>query len=293
MDPKRGIYGIPLGIALFVAAFRLIKIFHHDAPPPELQAAVAAEKAGDFAGAIKFDTQALNSSKITAAMSSAIRRQRGFVYLQNDEPRTAVRDFDDVLLADPHDTLARVGRALAFFKEKDFERALANFDQVVALRPPDKTVLNNIHEPKALAEFYLGRFEDAEKDFRAASNFQPTNTYHALWLDLAEAHQQKDGHAELRKRAAKLNLDMWPGPLVRLYLGEYASEKVMEATRAGDEKTQRDQLCEANFYLGESALLTGKTTEASQHFDQASATCDKNFNEFDGAQAESRRLKPR
>src|SRR6201999_4524460 len=104
-----------------------------------------------------------------------------------------------------------------------------------------------------------------------------------LWLYLAQAHQGKDAKAELDRRADKLDLKIWPGPVVDLYRGRIGADDVRAAARTGDTKTQRDQKCEAGFYLGEHALLAGNKEEARNLLQGALDTCDRRFIEYAGA----------
>jgi lipoprotein NlpI len=237
MESKHYRFGLLFGLTLLVAAFRLVKTFHHDPPPPEAAAGLAAEKSGDFAGAVSLYTKALIARTLSPDVRFGIEQRRAFAYLQNGQNQLAIHDFDDVIRANPHDILALSGRGMSFFGQKDFEGALADFNSVFSLGSKDPAIPNNLFQPKALAEFYLGRFDKAEKDFRSASNFKPADAYSAIWLNLAESHQRKDGSAELKSRAAKLNLEAWPGPVVRLYLGESRPETVMEAAAIGEAKT--------------------------------------------------------
>jgi lipoprotein NlpI len=290
MESRRYLHGAFFGLALLVAALRLVKVFHHNALPPEIEAALAAEKSANFGNAAKLYTKALNSNQLTPAVRMEVRRKRAFAYLQNGQPQLAIGDFSEVIQANPNDALALTGRALGLFKEGDYEQAVPDFAQALTLKQRTSYVFKNLYEPKGLAEFYLGRFEQAETDFRAAATFQPQNAYDAVWLYLAESRQRKDGSTELKNRALKLNLDPWPGPIVRLLLSENSPEAVMNAARTGNDKMQRDQLCEANYYFGEIALIAGDNTEATRRLSQASANCDHDFNEFNGAEAELKRL---
>jgi lipoprotein NlpI len=289
METRRYKFGLPLVVVLFVAAFRLVQIFHHAPIPPEVEAALAAEKSGDFKKAITLYSQALNSNKLKPDMISGVRERRAFAYLQDNQPQLAEQDFDK--LTGGNNFLAYSGRGLSFIKQKNYEKAVKDFDRAISIGSKDTAIRNSLYEPRALAEFYLGRFDKAETDFRSASNAKPENSYHPIWLNLTELHQHKDAQVELKNRASKLNLETWPSPVIQFYLGEISPEQVLAKASIGDQKkTQTDQLCEVNFYLGESALISGNNADATRLFEQATASCEKDFNEFDGAQVELKRL---
>lgn len=65
----------------------------------------------------------------------------------------------------------------------------------------------------------------------------------------------------------------WPGPVVRLLLGELSRQDVVEAAQSPDTKIARRQLCEARFFAGELALLHGLKDDAASEFKLVSDVC--------------------
>ena len=65
--------------------------------------------------------------------------------------------------------------------------------------------------------------------------------------------------------------------MVRLFLGETTPADVLAAANDPDPATRKDQLCEANFYSGELALLQGAKEEATRLFRLAAADCPRGF----------------
>ena len=70
----------------------------------------------------------------------------------------------------------------------------------------------------------------------------------------------------------------------------YTADQLASAVQGGDAKTQHDQQCEVNFYLGEHALLTGDKDEGKRLLGEAVNNCDHRFIEYMGAKAELARL---
>jgi lipoprotein NlpI len=64
----------------------------------------------------------------------------------------------------------------------------------------------------------------------------------------------------------------------------------MQAAESTDRAEQKERVCEAQFYVGEYALLQGKTSEAEKFFKAAFEGCPTNFVEYVGAKAELDRL---
>jgi len=121
---------------------------------------------------------------------------------------------------------------------------------------------------------------------------EPSDPYAVLWLYLARARAGEDGRGDLATQATRLNLSKWPGPVLALYLGNAAPEALLPAARDSDPKKQREQQCEAYFYLGQQALLRGDRAEAIRLFRAAVDTGVTDFIEYQGAQMELKRLSP-
>ena len=66
--------------------------------------------------------------------------------------------------------------------------------------------------------------------------------------------------------------------------------ETLAAAEDKDPKTKQEQVCEANFYSGELALLQGKKNEAIPLFRLAASDCPKDFFEREGANAELKAL---
>jgi lipoprotein NlpI len=82
----------------------------------------------------------------------------------------------------------------------------------------------------------------------------------------------------------------WPGPLVRLFLGEITLATVLAAADDRDPTKKREQVCEANFHGGQLALITGEKDQATRLFRLAADECPEYFIELEGAKAELRAL---
>ena len=112
----------------------------------------------------------------------------------------------------------------------------------------------------------------------------------AALLPESERHLTDAQIAALRDQSRALNLGTFPGPVIRFYLGEISAEEVMAAVRKGSLQEQKEQLCEASFYVGEEALLRGNRDEAARLFRQAIGTGLTYFYEYQGAAVELQRL---
>jgi len=110
----------------------------------------------------------------------------------------------------------------------------------------------------------------------------------ALWLDLSERRNNIPSH--LADAAKQLDMTAWPAPVVRLFLGQMTPAGVIDAAQNADAKTMNGQVCDANFYSGELALLQGAKDEAIRLLRLAAKDCPSNRVGWEGANAELKAL---
>jgi lipoprotein NlpI len=82
----------------------------------------------------------------------------------------------------------------------------------------------------------------------------------------------------------------WPLPLLKLLLNASLPEASLPEgaiSIAG----KPEELCEANFFLGEWHLLNGADAQAASMFREAATICPKDYIEYSAAVAELKRLK--
>jgi lipoprotein NlpI len=180
----------------------------------------------------------------------------------------------------------------------DYDQAIQDYDEAIQLNPRYVGALIN----RGRAQLYLGQLTAAQPDFATAVELEPSNAYSVLWLYLArsrylgpwlygtQSRAGQDALSELKKNSERLKLTTWPGPLIKLYLGEAPPEAILSAADNSDANKDREQHCETYFYLGERALIEGEGAEADRLFRQTIATGATSLVEYTGAQAELKRL---
>jgi lipoprotein NlpI len=90
----------------------------------------------------------------------------------------------------------------------------------------------------------------------------------------------------LTEAAKQLDMNAWPAPVVRQFLGELNAEQTFAAAFDTDPKTKQAQTCEANFYSGELALLKKDNKQAQRLLKLAADQCPPSFVESTAALAE-------
>lgn len=131
--------------------------------------------------------------------------------------------------------------------------------------------------------FQRGDFGAAAEAFRSLLIEQPQSAYGALWLYLSERK------AGVSKAAAQLVLvdylqksrqGSWPEPVLELFNDELSDQGVLLLAQDKDPRTDREQLCEAYFYLGFHAWLQGEQQLARDYLLAARASRVYGFVEY-------------
>jgi len=205
---------------------------------------------------------------------------RGKAYLGKGEYDKAIADCDAALHLKPDSFLDLEVRGNAYLDKGEFEKAIADFDSVLRIKPDFARAFNR----RAYAELFAGRFAPAATDLEKGTASM-VSAYNVLWLHMARARSGQDDAQELARNAAKVDLKVWPGPLVAMFLKQASPEQVMAAANS-DPNTARDAVCVADFFLGEKALIESKPQDAERLFVQTRNTCPPAFLQYKGAQAE-------
>jgi lipoprotein NlpI len=209
---------------------------------------------------------------------------RGIAYQSKSDYDRAIADFDQTIALDPKDAVAYYSRGIAYKAKGDFDRAIADFDRAIAINPKYMAP----YFSRGRLNLFIGALPKALADLNQASELSPKYAYAALWLDIA--NKRSNLPSRLPEAMKQIDMAKWPAPVIRLYLGQLTPEAVLAAAVDPDSETQKGQVCEANFYAGELALQRGDKDGAPRLFRLAAAGCPKSFIEYDGAVAEIKAL---
>lgn len=209
---------------------------------------------------------------------------RGAAWAHKGEPDRAIGDYDAAIRLDPKEPTAYGGRAVEWAVKGDYARAIADFDTAIRLDPMSANTLFG----RGRTRFYSGEFQRAAADLERAHKLNPS-IYIALWVYLARKRGGIDGDEALKAYAATGDSN-WPAPLIALYLGKGDPETVLAAPAKAASVRQREQRCEASFYLAQWHLVRGERERALPLLKEAQDGCPRNFMEHEGALAELRRL---
>jgi lipoprotein NlpI len=209
---------------------------------------------------------------------------RGNAYQQQGKLDRAIADYNEAIRLRPNSATAHYSRGNAFSMQGEFPRAIDDYSQVIRIHPKYASGFSN----RGRAYFYTGAFSEARVDFEQALKLDPQDAYSALWLDLAE--RRGNLSSELPAVAKQLNMTAWPAPIVKLLLGDLTADAVFADTADPSPEITRAEVCEANFYSAELALLQRQTEEAVRLLHLAANGCPRSFVEWRGATSELARL---
>jgi tetratricopeptide (TPR) repeat protein len=233
---------------------------------------------GDFRRAILDYSQVF---QIMPADTSAISR-RGYAYLNVGDYDRAIADFDECLYRDPYDNYSIEYRGIAYLNKGDYQHAAMDLDLAVQSNFQNTYFLHN----RAVMHFVQGQFDPT------APNLIGRNIglyADAAWLYIGKmrAGQNADG---LLANAEKVNINSWPGPIILMLAGKMDRTALLQAASDRYIFKERDQRCDAYFFLAEQELLTNSTREAVEDFEAAIGTCLRSRVTYAAAKSELQRL---
>lgn len=163
----------------------------------------------------------------------------------------------------------------------------------LALSTRDEQGQSRAQMVAGMANYYLGRFEEARRSFAQAAETVSAEElpYSLIWLSVAARKSGADPDALVKKHRARLS-GSWPSDAVTYMLGGLDEERLIALARQ-DEKESRLRLCEAYFYLGQKALLDGNHADARRWFDKSVDTKVIMYREHMFSQHELKRLEGR
>lgn len=198
----------------------------------------------------------------------------------------AIADYDKAIELKPKFIAAYLNRAVARARLEKYDAAFADFAVVLEMNPNNVAALNS----RAMLNFLLGKYQDAINDFSRYLKLRPDDIYRMLWLYISEKHLNADAPSTLPRYLDGVSLDLWPGAVVRLYLGQVPVENVIKALNDNLAAWSNGSRCEAFFYIGEYFLLQGNKAEALKYFRNAVQTKATGYMEYEFAIAYTLKL---
>ena len=193
---------------------------------------------------------------------------RAWVHAQRGEDKAAIADLDRVLKTAPDDQEALLDRGGLNIRAGRYDDAIRDFGALLKLDPKAAAAAYN----RGRAYYAKDDFKNAAEDFALTLKLRADNPYAALRLYLAQAHLGKGDEAVLQKGIDRLDPAIWPRPLLELFAGTGKDPELIAGINQLPPRQRTDVLCEAQYYLGERALLNGDKKAARDYFAAAAAS---------------------
>lgn len=196
---------------------------------------------------------------------------RAWVYSQLGEDEKSIADLDAVLAQAPDDADALVDRGGLNIRAGHYANAAKDFSALLKLEPKSAAAAYN----RGRAYYAAGDFKKAAPDFVLALKLRADNPYAALRAYLAAARiagKFPKDDAALKAAAAKLEPEVWPRPLLELFLGTGTPEALLAGINKVPAALRPPVLCEANYYLAERAAILGDKAAAGKFYQAAADT---------------------
>ena len=94
----------------------------------------------------------------------------------------------------------------------------------------------------------------------------------------------------LNRNSSYVDLQVWPGPIVEMFLGEKTTEQVLSGLTSGTDPDSVRVRGEAYFFIAEKMLFNNNRALAKKYLEQAVNTNESPSNEHTGARAELERI---
>ena len=229
----------------------------------------------------------INSGRLTGTALAQRYWERGIQYGKLGHYDKAVSDYTAAIQINPQLISAYIDRAVGYARLEKYNEAYADLNTVLQLQPNNLRAYNT----RGTLSFLVGKYQNAAADFKRYLQLNPTDIYRMLWLFLSEKHHSRQSATDVPQFSAKVNLDQWPGAILKLYLDEVESEAVIEALSKGVPNMQIGHACEAYYYLAQYFLLQNDRQKALELFNKAVATQAKSYVEYEFALAYSLKLR--
>jgi len=264
------------------------KALAHADAPDAWQVGALTRRAGAYyrAGDLDHAIADLDAALVLQPDAFDLYRQRSLYRLDKGESSGGMADLAYALTLQPDFVPGTVDRAWARVSAGDMAGARADFDHAVAVQD-----LPRLHLGRGVVAYLAGDDAAAAQDFAAVIQAAPQAPYAVLWLALTEKRKPVEDGGALDQGLAALDLEQWPGPVIRFIRGEIAAQDLAAAAAADpDPQAAKKRDCEASFYSGALARIAGDAATAKTQLEHAGSVCSQENLEYHAAKAELGRM---
>lgn len=165
--------------------------------------------------------------------------------------------------------------------------AIKSFRQAVEIEPNSTDLFPML----GVLYFDCHEYQDALISLRHASKAEPSDPYlrFYIWLVRMRLGDKIDATQELRKYLDGRRFqfqDDWPSKIGCFLVGQISDSELFQTANKLNPDRVGEDCCEAFFYAGEKALISGDNASAEADFKKCIATTAEDQSEYSGAKAE-------
>jgi len=153
----------------------------------EAKASLTESRERQYESVIKLYSQAIHSGKLSGDNLLAAYKNRGKAYFRQREYDTAIADYDRAIELNPKDGAVFDARGSAYYYKSDYERAIADYTEAIRLQPEDANPYYN----RCLAFARTDRKPQAIDDCQTALRYRPDDRDIKKALDYLDAPKPK------------------------------------------------------------------------------------------------------
>ncbi len=202
----------------------------------------------------------------------------------------SLAEADRDIEAHPDKSPAYFARARLLLADGRYPDAMNDCDTAIGLETAAIAVSEK--EVGAWKNFVAGHYQQTIDDLGGSPDKVAGRPYALLPLHLAHAKLGQNDTRELARAVDAAGQTVWPAPVLAFYLNRIDRDGLFAAAnKAPDDESRRTQLCDANFYAGEDAVLHGYSDDARNLLRKAIDICPSNFFEAESAVTELARIR--
>jgi len=237
---------------------------------------------GNLQSALEDFNQAIDQKPDYAAAYGG----RGSARYSNNDLDGALIDLNKFVELEPSNPFAYLTRGGVVNAKGDAVGAIADANKAIALQPD----YSFAYRTRGSAYYDLHLFTNALADFREAARLGPGDPYVAIFIYLTrERLHEKAAVTELRNYFEHPTAGKpaeWSSKIGKFLAGESTEKDLFAAAENSDKLKDREQYCEAYFYVASKRLISGDMNAAIADFKKCLATNVRYFTEYHCANAE-------
>lgn len=211
---------------------------------------------------------------------------RAKIYIGIGSHDRAIADLSKFIKLEPDYPFAYYYRAGEYSDMGKYKKAVADYSKALEL----KQNLYSVYPMRALAYWCMGQYGKAITDYNTNIASDPDDPYLYLLRYIASKHGNYNEGNVLQDFAYKLNGRQWISAVVDLYLGKISPQVCLNRSNHTNPQRDREQKCEAYYYLGEYYLFEKDENKAKEFFKKCLNTGEHRFLEYRLAKFELERL---